>query len=965
MLHLVTFGGLALESVNEAVAPRLSAQRLAILAVLAAEGDRRVSRERLTGLFWPDTDEERARHSLRQALYTLRHEIGRDVVRSDVALSLDASAITSDVASFRAALARGDRPAAANLVRGPFLQGFYLPAAPSFQRWVEDERARLQTLATAAISALATEAMATNDLDVAIARWRQLTELDPLNGRFALGLLHALAARGDRAQALDFARRHAVLVRRELDTEPDEEIQRLEASLRSGTPPAAMPGSPPSGEPGARASEHPSPAAGQPAETPVPSPTPPARPTRRLTYLVTLGTIGIVALAIAAIDWRSTDAARVSGTAPTLAVGLIRDDAADSGRIGSVLTDLLSTNLASVPGLQVIANSRILELVPRGQDTSAIAYAEAARRAGATELLEGRLLERAGAGFSIEMRRVDLRKGILKAAYRTSAATQFRLVDSVTALVARSLELDGPAAPGADVTTRSATAYRLFQEGVRAYYRFDYDIARQMMRAALEDDSTFAMAAYYDALLTDSPASSAPSDRALRLAERASDRERLLITVDLSSYRMGSPHALTMAETLATRYPNDSRALVAVARARQLAGDWAGTIGALQRAVTIDSAALSPTSPCYLCHDLEALADVYFWSDSLSAALRTARRYAQLRPEWAAPWSLVTWAAARAGDSTAAWDALRNWTKHSPHPRDPVLEARIRILLDQYDGVEDGLRLLLASPKREDFLEARWWLLIALRNQGRLRDARRLLDTGTMPGFAPPQATIVRDDVNEGLLSFESGNARAAAAEFVRGWELPLAATLPPGSVARYHAWRGTLAGMALAATGDTVALRRMADTVEFWGRRSIYGRDRKLHHYLRGLLLVGAGRDAAAIGELEQAIHSPTLGFTRVNLELGRALVRQGRAREAVGVVAPALRGEIDASNLYVTRTELHELLAQAFDRLGDTDSAAVHYRTVVRAWANADPQFRVRRDAAGAWLARRMAPVLGQVSR
>ena len=83
MLHLVAFGGLALESVNEAVAPRLSAQRLAILAVLAAEGDRRVSRERLTGLFWPDVDEERARHSLRQALYTLRQEVGREVVRSD------------------------------------------------------------------------------------------------------------------------------------------------------------------------------------------------------------------------------------------------------------------------------------------------------------------------------------------------------------------------------------------------------------------------------------------------------------------------------------------------------------------------------------------------------------------------------------------------------------------------------------------------------------------------------------------------------------------------------------------------------------------------------------------------------------------------------------------------------------------------------------------------------------------
>jgi hypothetical protein len=160
---------------------------------------------------------------------------------------------------------------------------------------------------------------------------------------------------------------------------------------------------------------------------------------------------------------------------------------------------------------------------------------------------------------------------------------------------------------------------------------------------------------------------------------------------------------------------------------------------------------------------------------------------------------------------------------------------------------------------------------------------------------------------------------------------------------------------MAMAASGDTVALRRMADTVEYWGPRSIYGRDRKLHHYLRGLLLVAAGRDEEAIRRFGEALYSPTLGFTRVNLEMGRALLRRGRAREAAAVVAPALRGEIDASNLYVTRTELHELLAQAYDGAGMTDSAAVHYQAVARAWANADPQFRARREAATDWLARR----------
>ena len=119
-------------------------------------------------------------------------------------------------------------------------------------------------------------------------------------------------------------------------------------------------------------------------------------------------------------------------------------------------------------------------------------------------------------------------------------------------------------------------------------------------------------------------------------------------------------------------------------------------------------------------------------------------------------------------------------------------------------------------------------------------------------------------------------------------------------------------------------------------------------------MVLVAAGRDDDAIARFRQAIYSYTLGFTRVNFELGRALLRRGRAREAADVVAPALRGEVDASNLYVTRTELHELLAQAYDMAGHADSAAAHYRTVVRSWTHADELFHARRERARAWLAR-----------
>jgi hypothetical protein len=77
-------------------------------------------------------------------------------------------------------------------------------------------------------------------------------------------------------------------------------------------------------------------------------------------------------------------------------------------------------------------------------------------------------------------------------------------------------------------------------------------------------------------------------------------------------------------------------------------------------------------------------------------------------------------------------------------------------------------------------------------------------------------------------------------------------------------------------------------------------------------------------------------------------------RPAEAVPIVRAALHGDLDGSSLYVMRTELHELLAQAFDAMGQRDSAALHYRAVVKAWARADPMFHARRDSARAWLAR-----------
>ena len=130
-------------------------------------------------------------------------------------------------------------------------------------------------------------------------------------------------------------------------------------------------------------------------------------------------------------------------------------------------------------------------------------------------------------------------------------------------------------------------------------------------------------------------------------------------------------------------------------------------------------------------------------------------------------------------------------------------------------------------------------------------------------------------------------------------------------------------------------------------------GRDRRLHHHARGLLLA-RGRSADAERELRAAVFSPTGGYTRVNHDLGDLLVRLGRPRDAIAVLEPVLRGGIDGSNAYVTHAEVHELLARAWSDAGEPARALPHLRYVVTAWRRADPAYAPRRRAAERALAR-----------
>jgi hypothetical protein len=98
-----------------------------------------------------------------------------------------------------------------------------------------DVRLRLSQAAEQALGALAMDAESRRDFAAASHWWRRLLGLDALKTRAVLGLMEALVARGDRAEALRTAERYAKRVRDDLDDEPNARIMEYASSLR-GTP---------------------------------------------------------------------------------------------------------------------------------------------------------------------------------------------------------------------------------------------------------------------------------------------------------------------------------------------------------------------------------------------------------------------------------------------------------------------------------------------------------------------------------------------------------------------------------------------------------------------------------------------------------------------------------------------------------------------------------------------------------
>ncbi len=211
-------------------------KRVALLAYLTLARPRGVHhRDTLLGIFWPETSQERARHALNQALYVLRRALGGGVVitRGAEEIGIKAEELWCDAAAFEAAFGAGKWVEALELYGGDLLNGFYLSDCPEFERWLEDERARLRERASEAAWSLAGGAEEAGNA-VEAAHWGRRAAAFATGDEGVLQRVIALLDRaGDRAGAIREYEAFAQRLREDYEAEPAPETTALIASVRA------------------------------------------------------------------------------------------------------------------------------------------------------------------------------------------------------------------------------------------------------------------------------------------------------------------------------------------------------------------------------------------------------------------------------------------------------------------------------------------------------------------------------------------------------------------------------------------------------------------------------------------------------------------------------------------------------------------------------------------------------------
>ncbi len=248
MLHVSLLGEKAITD-DETGILTTSSRSVALIAFLVGHAGSPQARQRIAGLFWPDSTEAQALTNLRRELHHLRRVLGRDpslVVTSTDLCWRDTATCRVDLrvfgierdAALAAAAAGDDSTAIVRAARAVALyKGELLPGV--YDDWLADVRSELERQCVDLCDLACAARTRAGDLTGAVDAARRRIQLQPLEEAGYRTLMHLQADLGDRAGAVSTYHHCASVLERELGVIPDPATQQVFQRLMAHAGPAS------------------------------------------------------------------------------------------------------------------------------------------------------------------------------------------------------------------------------------------------------------------------------------------------------------------------------------------------------------------------------------------------------------------------------------------------------------------------------------------------------------------------------------------------------------------------------------------------------------------------------------------------------------------------------------------------------------------------------------------------------
>lgn len=224
---------------------------VALLAYLSVEDHGRArqthTRESLSALLWPDTEQAKAFTNLRHTLWEIQKTFGQELLitnRETISLHADSN-LWVDVQRFESLLLEGSTQndvalrisllaESVQLYRHHFLTGFTLKNAPTFSDWSQSKSDEMRLKLMQALTMLADDYCMLGRAEAAIPYARRRVELDRLNESAHRQLMQVYLQAGQHSAALKQYQACEQILRKELNLDPQPETRELYKQIRKG-----------------------------------------------------------------------------------------------------------------------------------------------------------------------------------------------------------------------------------------------------------------------------------------------------------------------------------------------------------------------------------------------------------------------------------------------------------------------------------------------------------------------------------------------------------------------------------------------------------------------------------------------------------------------------------------------------------------------------------------------------------